>query len=135
MVDSNISRVIVVQGDGKPIGIISNHDVLPASTLLLANKTTPYTQYWIKRKDIENNNKGIISRSKGNLPYGMKRILLAEDIMKFDPIIITDYADLIDAALIMRGNRISGLPVVDSNDRLVGIITKTDITRAMADGR
>ena len=135
MVDSNISRVIVVQGDGKPIGIISNHDVLPASTLLLANKTTPYTQYWIKRKDIENNNKGIISRSKGNLPYGMKRILLAEDIMKFDPIIITDYADLIDAALIMRGNRISGLPVVDSNNRLVGIIIKTDITRAVADGR
>ena len=135
MVDSNVSRVIVVQGDGKPIGIITNHDVLPASTLLLANKTTPYTQYWIKRKDIENNNKGIISRSKGNLPYGMKRILLAEDIMKFDPIIITDYADLIDAALIMRGNRISGLPVVDSNDGLVGIITKTDITRAMADGR
>ena len=135
IVDSNVSRVIVVQGDGKPIGIITNHDVLPASTLLLANKTTPYTQYWIKRKDIENNNKGIISRSKGNLPYGMKRILLAEDIMKFDPIIITDYADLIDAALIMRGNRISGLPVVDSNDRLVGIITKTDITRAMADGR
>jgi CBS domain-containing protein len=48
---------------------------------------------------------------------------------------ITDYADLVDAALIMRGNRISGLPVVDSNDKLVGIITKTDITRAIADGR
>jgi hypothetical protein len=27
---------------------------------------------------------------------------------------ITDYADLIYAALIMRGNMISGLPVVDS---------------------
>jgi IMP dehydrogenase len=65
----------------------------------------------------------------------MKRILLAENIMKIDPIMITDYADLIDAALIMRGNRISGLPVVDSNDRLVGIITKTDITRAIADGK
>ena len=55
--------------------------------------------------------------------------------MKLDSIMITDYADLIDAALIMRGNRISGLPIVDSNDRLVGIITKTDITRAIADGK
>jgi CBS domain-containing protein len=65
----------------------------------------------------------------------MKRILLAEDIMKSNPTMITDYADLVDAALIMRANRISGLPVVDSNDKLVGIITKTDITRAIADGR
>jgi CBS domain-containing protein len=145
MADSNVSRVIVVEGNrsnnnSKPVGIITTHDLLPASTLLLANKTTPYTQYWIKRKEIEDNTiqghgstigKGI----KHNLPYGMKRILLAEDIMKLDPIMITDYADLIDAALIMRGNRISGLPVVDSNDRLVGIITKTDVTRAIADGK
>jgi CBS domain-containing protein len=50
-------------------------------------------------------------------------------------IMITDYADLIDASLIMKGNKISGLPVVNSEDNLVGIITKTDITRAIADGR
>jgi CBS domain-containing protein len=28
-----------------------------------------------------------------------------------------------------------GLPVVDSNSKLVGMITKTDITRAIADDR
>ena len=72
---------------------------------------------------------------KSNLPYEMKRTVLAEDIMKSYPIMITDYADLIDAALIMRGNMINGLPVVDSSDKLVGIITKTDITRAVADGK
>lgn len=55
--------------------------------------------------------------------------------MKFNPIMVSDYADLVDAALIMRGSRISGLPVVDLNDNLVGIITKTDIIRAIADGR
>jgi CBS domain-containing protein len=46
--------------------------------------------------------------------------------------LIADYADLIDAALIMRGNRISSFPVVNSNGKLVGIITKTYLTRAMA---
>lgn len=55
--------------------------------------------------------------------------------MKFDPIMVTDYADLLDVALIMKGNRISGLPVVDSNDKLVGIITKSDIARAIVDGK
>jgi CBS domain-containing protein len=137
MVDSNVSRVIVVDDNNKPIGIITSHDLLPASTILRANKSTslpPSTQYRVKTK-----NETITTRDttqyKSNLPYGMKRIVLAEDIMKSYPIMITDYADLIDAALIMRGNMISGLPVVDSSDKLVGIITKTDITRAIADGK
>jgi CBS domain-containing protein len=64
-------------------------------------------------------------RYQSNLPYGTKGIVLAQDIMISYPIIITDYADLIDTAIIMRGNMISGLPVVDSSDKLVGIITKT----------
>lgn len=142
MVDSNVSRVVVVEGDdknSKPIGIITNHDFLIASTALLANKMTSYTQYWIKSKDIQNNKikrdvTDIVS-NRSNLPYGMKRILLAENIMKFDPIMVTDYADLLDVALIMKGNRISGLPVIDSSDKLVGIITKSDIARAIVDGK
>jgi CBS domain-containing protein len=141
MVDGNVSRVIVVGDNNRPVGIITSHDLLPASTLLIADKLRlPHIQPWTKGKNIKENkikNEGSTSTSTyvGVLPYGMKRMLLAEDIMKFNPIMITDYADLVDAALIMRGNRISGLPVVDSNDKLVGIITKTDITRAIADGR
>jgi CBS domain-containing protein len=52
--------------------------------------------------------------------------------MKYDPITISQNSDLADAAQIMAMNRISGLPVVNSNDTLVGIITKTDIVKAMA---
>ncbi len=143
MVDSNVSRVIVVDDHGdnnKPIGIITSHDLLPASTILRANKPTslpPSTQYRVKTKNEEMTTTTTIDtrQYKSNLPYGMKRIVLAEDIMKSYPIMITDYADLVDAALIMRGYMISGLPVVDSSDKLVGIITKTDITRAIADGK
>jgi CBS domain-containing protein len=143
MVDSNVSRVVVVEDNknSKPVGIITSHDLLPASTALLANKTMiPYTQYWIKSKDIQNykikhDTTDIVNSHRSNLAYGMERILLAKDIMKFDPIMVTDYTDLLDVALIMKGNRISGLPVVDSNDKLVGIITKSDITRAIVDGK
>jgi CBS domain-containing protein len=139
MVDSNISRVIVVDDNNKPIGIITSHDLLPASTILRANKITslpPSTQYRVKTKnEAMTKTTDTTTQYKSNLPYGMKRVVLAEDIMKSYPIMITDYADLIDAALIMRGNMISGLPVVDSSDKLVGIITKTDITRAVADDK
>lgn len=138
MADGNVSRVIVVgDSNSKPVGIITSHDLLPASTLLIADKSKPPpSQYRTKGKDIEmNESTGSTAAHTGGLPYGMKRILLAQDIMKFNPIMVTDYSNLVDAALIMRGNRISGLPVVDSNDKLVGIITKTDIIRAIADDR
>ena len=138
MADGNVSRVIVVgDNNGKPVGIITSHDLLPASTLLIADKSKPpLSKYRTKGKDIEmNESTGSTAAHTGGLPYGMKRILLAQDIMKFNPIMVTDYSNLVDAALIMRGNRISGLPVVDSNDKLVGIITKTDIIRAIADDR
>ena len=138
MADGNVSRVIVVgDNNSKPVGIITSHDLLPASTLLIADKSKPpLSKYRTKGKDIEmNESTGSTAAHSGGLPYGMKRILLAQDIMKFNPIMVTDYSNLVDAALIMRGNRISGLPVVDSNDKLVGIITKTDIIRAIADDR
>jgi CBS domain-containing protein len=138
MADGNVSRVIVVgDNNGKPVGIITSHDLLPASTLLIADKSKPpLSKYRTKGKNIEmNESTGSTAAHTGGLPYGMKRILLAQDIMKFNPIMVTDYSNLVDAALIMRGNRISGLPVVDSNDKLVGIITKTDIIRAIADER
>ena len=138
MADGNVSRVIVVgDNNSKPVGIITSHDLLPASTLLIADKSKPpLSKYRTKGKNIEmNESTGSTAAHTGGLPYGMKRILLAQDIMKFNPIMVTDYSNLVDAALIMRGNRISGLPVVDSNDKLVGIITKTDIIRAIADDR
>jgi CBS domain-containing protein len=137
MADGNVSRVIVVgNNNSKPVGIITSHDLLPASTLLIADKSKPPLSQFRAGKDIEmNESTGSTAAKTAGLPYGMKRILLAQDIMKFNPIMVTDYSNLVDAALIMRGNRISGLPVVDSNDMLVGIITKTDIIRAIADDR
>lgn len=47
------------------------------------------------------------------------------------PISITDTADLAAAAQIMNDKRISGLPVIDSKKNLNGIVTSTDIVKAL----
>ena len=39
--------------------------------------------------------------------------------------------DLADAAQVMHSKRISGIPAVDLNSHLSGIITKTDLVRAL----
>jgi CBS domain-containing protein len=58
--------------------------------------------------------------------------MLSSDVMTSKLITTTPDSDLAEAADIMLRNRISGLPVVDSKNVLSGIVTKTDVVRALA---
>ena len=123
MADRELSRVVVTR-NRKPVGIITGHDLLPLSILF---GTRIAGKYWTTEEEL-------ISRWE-NRPYGIKAVLLAEDIMKYYPITIAKNTDLTQAAQIMTRNRISGLPVVQYSNNvsnLVGIITKTDIIKALA---
>ena len=53
--------------------------------------------------------------------------LRVADLMTIDPVVIGADAAIEDAEELLRKNRISGLPVVDLNRRLVGVITQTDL--------
>jgi len=53
-------------------------------------------------------------------------------IMTRDPATIQQNASIGEAAKIMLGKKFSGLPVVDEANRLVGIITESDIFRLVA---
>ena len=126
MSDNQISRVTVTRDD-KLIGIITGHDVLPVS--ILFGTGTP-SMFWITQEEL-------IARRRAHrfIPAGINDVFLAKDIMKYDPVTITKGSDLVEAAQIMRNNRISGLPVVENDSidgGLVGIITKTDIVKAIA---
>lgn len=55
--------------------------------------------------------------------------LRVEDIMTFPVVGIEPGATIADAARLMLGNRISGLPVIDRSKRLVGIVTEGDFLR------
>ena len=65
------------------------------------------------------------------IPSGIKSIFLARDVMTHDPMTISKDSDLANAARIVSRNKISGIPVVDSTGDLIGIVTKSDIVRAI----
>lgn len=54
-----------------------------------------------------------------------------EGVMTPDPITISQDATIGDAARVMLENKISGLPVVDGDGKLAGIITESDIFRIL----
>jgi CBS domain-containing protein len=116
MADMELSRVVVTRNQ-KPVGIVTGHDLLP----LGGKYQTPQEELTLRSR---------------NIPSGIKAALIVEDIMTYGPTTIAMNSDLVQAAQIMTRNRISGLPVVQENSNdagnLVGIITKTDIIKALA---
>ncbi len=55
--------------------------------------------------------------------------MIVTDLMTKSPITVHQDANLADAVRIMLEHRVSGLPVVDSAGRLVGIVTEGDLLR------
>jgi acetoin utilization protein AcuB len=96
-----IRRLPVVDKQGRLVGIVSELDLLKVSP-------SPAT-----------------SLSIYEIPYLLARIKM-RDIMTRDVITVTEDTPLEEAARIMADNKIGGLPVM-RGDRLVGIITETDI--------
>lgn len=57
--------------------------------------------------------------------------LLVKDIMTKEVVTVTADTPLRDAARLLLDLRISGLPVVDHDDKLIGIVTEADFLTAM----
>ncbi len=57
----------------------------------------------------------------------VRQVKRFESGMVVDPITITPDASLADARALMAANAISGIPVVESNGKLVGIVTNRDV--------
>ncbi|GAB4332773.1 MAG: CBS domain-containing protein [Dehalococcoidia bacterium] len=54
------------------------------------------------------------------------------DLMTTDLVTIASNASLQEAARLMEGHHVSGLPVVDTTGTLVGVISQTDLLRSQA---
>lgn len=118
-----VSRIVVAKGS-HPVGMITGRDLFPVGAVF---GTGTFGSYWTLREDLVKQRK-----KQAFIPSGIKAVFIASDVMTSNPIVVSEDADLADAGYIMLRNRISGLPVVDSNKKLKGIVTKTDIVKALA---
>jgi IMP dehydrogenase len=57
----------------------------------------------------------------------VKKVKRAENVMIFDPVTINKDATVGDALNLMSENKIGGIPVVDANKKLIGIVTNRDL--------
>ncbi|EGB15288.1 CBS domain containing membrane protein [Pseudodesulfovibrio mercurii] len=108
MKDKAISRLPVVDESGRIIGIVSDRDIKDASP----SKATTLDVH--------------------ELYYLLSEIKIA-DIMTKKVVTIRDTETVEKAAVLMLEGNFGGLPVVDENDHVVGIITDTDIFKVLVE--
>jgi CBS domain-containing protein len=63
----------------------------------------------------------------------VKTELVVGDLMTIEPIVIGPDARIEEAERMLEANEVTGLPVVDGDARLVGVISQTDLLRGSGD--
>jgi CBS domain-containing protein len=104
MTKHHIRRLPVVDEDGRLAGIVTLGDVRGAEPSQATSLSMWELNYLISK-------------------------LCVKDLMTANPVTIHQTATIGEAARIMLDYKVSGLPVVDENDHVVGIITESDIFR------
>ncbi len=75
------------------------------------------------------------NENKGDLRSKLGQEMLVSDVMTTGVISITKYESVVQVANILCEKNISGLPVVDKENKVVGIITQADILSMVGVGR
>lgn len=124
MINDKISRLILRNNDETPIGILSFSDLFRLSLTIgnqkeVVDDTNPSIPVVFPRK-------GFVSKE------GFGGTIKASQIMK-DEIITVNYDDdLAKASQVLIDKKINGVGVLSSNGTLIGILSKTDIIKAIA---
>lgn len=116
LMDQNkISHLVVTEG-GAPVGMISKIDLASFAPAVAGRMSAPRKKF-------------VFDNANDRRVYFVP---VAADLMTTDLITVKPEASLLDASRTMLDHGISSLPVVDDSGKLVGIITKSDLVRAVA---
>lgn len=121
---SPVRKVVIVDSDGRPIGVVSKKDLAFAympSALFMARGKDRY----IKNKVVDPLKDKIVSLRSYLVP-------VAEDIMSKELITAKGDEDSAAVARSMSAERIGCVPVIDDAGKLIGIVTKQDIVQLAA---
>jgi CBS domain-containing membrane protein len=113
--ENNISGLPVVDRENRVIGIISEADVLAMMGTQRKHTTRDLIRHLFGHP--------LSERKMGDL---------VGDIMTPTPITIRPDADISEAAKIMDERRIRRLAVVDSEQKLIGVVSRRDILKAIS---
>ena len=120
MLEKKVSRIIVKDQNEEPVGIVSFRDLFRISVELGSEEDD--SGFTIS----DQIRKGFLSEE------GFGDISLAREVMSKGIISIKFNESLTKACDLILKNNISGLAVLDGNGSIAGIISKTDIVRAIA---
>lgn len=121
MLEKKVSRLIVKNQNEEAVGIISFRDLFRIAIELGSEEDE--LGYGIS----DQIRKGFLSKE------GFGDISLAKEVMTEGLITIKFNQNLSDACKLILENNVSGLVVLDGNQSISGIISKTDITNAIAE--
>ncbi len=106
MKDRHVRRLPVVDEERRVVGIVSDRDIRDASP----SKATTLDMHEL---------------------YYLLSELKIKDIMTKNPVCAEENDSVEAVALTMQERRFGGMPVIDAEQRLVGIITESDIFRVL----
>lgn len=112
-----IGRLVVMDG-GTPIGIITQRDL-------------SFAQYHSKGPQDKFRRTRTMEEGEQMRKVRLSEEATVEEVMSTPPVTIRGDEEVDKAARLMIARGIGGVPVVDSGNNLTGIITKTDVTRAL----
>ncbi|HHW55032.1 MAG: CBS domain-containing protein [bacterium] len=126
MAEKNISGLPVVDEDNRVIGIISEADIVD-----YAGKTQAVRLFgssgWISPYD---DRIGSTSYRKG---FELLANTPVEKVMARKVTTVKEDTPGLEVARVMNRKKINRVPVVDASGRLVGLITRADMVRALAE--
>ena len=109
MDQNKVSRLVVIDKNGIVIGLISTNLLLSNSDFFTKNILNS-TDYLVPSNDN----------------------VTVSDLLDENLVTINENEDLVKAASLMIKYKISGIPVLDSKEKLIGVISKTDIVKAFS---